>query len=941
MTNNLTIYNLSTLKFFVKIKIDIFNTPYVNKLNPMFDKVPIPEKGRSNRQKEIADKKKELGYNSEGQLTNIQKALLFHTFDTSPDTQSSEKYTANGSKREPSIGAETSDKSIFAASSSAISIKDQKFSAPELKQEVRQNKAKMQTSIKGSMRPTIPKKSEKQIKKEELDRDYWMSQTRGPAAKMQFQLKYGREQLVAQFSRKHYQKFVKGELTQLKRNKAETRGFRSKVNVFERQLQRDNIRFGSAEYIQRAKAFFPGFDPVSSLMKTDPTIVVNDNPALENEADVMGKKAAEGKAVDSKIKPPTEPVSNKVDSEEGSPKTAAEKGVDAIESAIDRKKTIKLDIPFSFKGCNGKISVAGIPRSKNEDKSEAKLAFGNFSGEYLSGKLNASLVKGEQSIVLPGGLVLKFEFEALKLNSDKELDVATLSLTGEKSFKAGGLKGTVFEPYLQTLVDVNSAVKLSVSLESNLNPPDVKRYKKLMNRNKQIRKLESEADVIQNTLKDIEESLDNRKEKFFSENLHKLDDDLDLDQKKKILEKQFKEEIKPLNNKVVDYKNRLRELKKEARRIQKRSETLLKRIKSPILKAVNSSLIKKSAALLIKIGKASDLVESIVFVLKSFTIVVAGGKLTLLKGESVDDMSLHDTSDLLMKTLHDAATDKVVPKGDIPSNKRPEAIPKEIAKQIPDEQVEDISSKLPGHGFPTKNASEASDIDKLGQGNIGSGSNNKTAGNKTNLNTERVDQTEGESDTDKEINTPTKKGNAPKGSEGVEPDGRTLVGGQATGEHNLEAASDGGNSGIDFGTGDTEVTIEENTEITNTSTLEVKGAGDNETEQLETKDFGVFDYIRDEEVSGVTASCQVYATVDDSMRGKENLEITLNVVARYAGTLYTIYFERVKVKVDIGSFKGELWHYVKILESVTAEGDKGRASLNAGKIYKVRPYVKN
>ena len=177
------------------------------------------------------------------------------------------------------------------------SKKGQELIGHELTHVVQQKEGRVKSPNIGDMKPTIPQKSERQLKREELDKDYRASK-KGPAAQMQFQLKYNKDSVASLYNQKHFAKYVKNGLMQLKRNKHAAHAFRAKSNAFQRQLQRDNISFNSEEYIQRAKDFFPDFDPVSPLLKADPNFQVNENKALEHEADVMGKRAAEGKNSD-------------------------------------------------------------------------------------------------------------------------------------------------------------------------------------------------------------------------------------------------------------------------------------------------------------------------------------------------------------------------------------------------------------------------------------------------------------------------------------------------------------------------------------------------------------------------------------------------------------------------------------------------------------------
>lgn len=253
----------------------------------------------------------------------IQKKETESNSSTSTNNESSKSGLPNevNSKMESAFGTSFKDVSIHTNDKSATGLgalaytqgkdvhfapgqfnpnskKGQELLGHELTHVVQQKEGRVNSPNIGDLMPSKPIKSEKQLKREELDRDYRASRTGDPTAKVQFQLKHGKEKYKSDLTQRHYNQFAKGELKQLKRNKHEAHTFRSKTNAFERQLKRDNISFGSEEYIQRAKNFFPGFDPVSPLLKADPNFQVNEDIALEQEADVMGKKAAEGNVVD-------------------------------------------------------------------------------------------------------------------------------------------------------------------------------------------------------------------------------------------------------------------------------------------------------------------------------------------------------------------------------------------------------------------------------------------------------------------------------------------------------------------------------------------------------------------------------------------------------------------------------------------------------------------
>lgn len=183
------------------------------------------------------------------------------------------------------------------------SQKGQELLGHELTHVVQQREGRVMPMPKmEEMQPTVVQKTEKQLEEEKKREVYKQAKAKGTIGKMQYKMQYkmqhGKDQLNRDYSKKHFNNYVKGEIAQMKRNRQNATMFRSKANNFERQLSRESISFGSEGYIQRAKASFPGFDPVSSTMDAMNNAPVSDSPTLEQEADTMGKKAAEGKSVD-------------------------------------------------------------------------------------------------------------------------------------------------------------------------------------------------------------------------------------------------------------------------------------------------------------------------------------------------------------------------------------------------------------------------------------------------------------------------------------------------------------------------------------------------------------------------------------------------------------------------------------------------------------------
>jgi hypothetical protein len=157
---------------------------------------------------------------------------------------------------------------------------------------------------KGKVKP-MPKladikpqqKSKETQAKEQQHAEMWGAQFKTPEEQMQLKLKYGYTQLKSDIARTRYQNFKSSSITQLKRDNQDTRLFRSKAKQFEHVVAQRKVAYGSEAYIQLAAKYFPGHDFSVNMPEQPVQMAINDSPTLEKEADVMGKKAAEGNDV--------------------------------------------------------------------------------------------------------------------------------------------------------------------------------------------------------------------------------------------------------------------------------------------------------------------------------------------------------------------------------------------------------------------------------------------------------------------------------------------------------------------------------------------------------------------------------------------------------------------------------------------------------------------
>jgi pyrrolidone-carboxylate peptidase len=139
------------------------------------------------------------------------------------------------------------------------------------------------------------KKSNEIISKEQQRNETWGAKYNSPKEQMQLKLKYGLTQLKSNIAQKKYKQFKSNSIAQLKRDRMHTRFFRSKIKQFENKLTQKKIAYGSNDFIQLAAEYFPDQDFSTGSQDFFLSTTINDSPSLEKEADIMGKRAADGR----------------------------------------------------------------------------------------------------------------------------------------------------------------------------------------------------------------------------------------------------------------------------------------------------------------------------------------------------------------------------------------------------------------------------------------------------------------------------------------------------------------------------------------------------------------------------------------------------------------------------------------------------------------------
>lgn len=345
----------------------------------------------------------------------------------------------------------------------------------ELTHVVQQKQGRVKSPNIGDMQSTVVRKSEKQLKKEEQRKETFGMVHKSLGEQIQLKMKYNPEGYKSEIARNSFNNYTKTQLKQLKRDKQNTRLFTSKKSNFERALVQRKIRYGSEDYVQLAAKFFPDFDATVNLPE------VNNSPTLENEADVMGKRAAESKSVEvsgkgSGVQKQEEPESNAIPQE--TPSEIIQKAYEAYSAGdIGMPEFARRIIPYASTNSSDILALfSKLPSTETDTfayalsantKSTNLLFFSNELLQTISSRIDTVLTKNrDENIAEKSKVDQVLEVKATPKGRLYVL-VNQPSLTQEDVATAKELIGQLSESerpgYLKKLLPLEAATDLSAT----------------------------------------------------------------------------------------------------------------------------------------------------------------------------------------------------------------------------------------------------------------------------------------------------------------------------------------------------------------------------------------------------------------------------------------------------------------------------------------------
>ena len=642
---------------------------------------------------------------------------------------------------------------------------------------------------------------------------------------------------------------------------------------------------------------------------------VNDDPKLENEADEMGKKAAEGKVVNKDVTKSNKTIQKKdtIENQPQSTNPPTPINPDSGKDKSERKDDLKLkspvknkmqysfsrkikdfDLKFVFNIYQNSGTKVTFETENRNYVNKLKLEFCELTTDFAKNKVAAYLTKGSVEIVeIFPGVYMELIAETFSLDSSGDFNL--VKLKGQMAFKANAETIGKIKPELGAL-GYNAEIKVEIG--TALNPKDVRRYKQMIKLSKNVKEHIKNIAALKS---EVEELTKLHGDAFVEEKLLEKGKDRENLKFIKKMERKFRKNLKKLAPEIYNKSKEIIDKKKTIKTARAKIKDLVKSTNNKVLKALGSKLIKRFSKFLKTLSKFAIIVDVLIQFFKTMAVLGTGGKMKLIgkNRKSLGSTSFMDMSKMYMQMIKNLATGKEMPSGGEPSAEMPEPVDKNVDSKGTGKDGESSGSASASGGGQKdytdeekKSAEIGSSLQEENEGED-SASESINLENWNNKNEEKADKLEDGT----EVELPEKE------------------------EAQIEPRED----------------LKENK---GTSSFEGEPAKEND-EKLETKDFRVANLLYGEEISGVRATCHVYANISDDMRNIKGVYIPLNVVSRYGDTLYTIQFKRVNVKVGLGKFKGEIWHYIRVLESVVAEGELGRASLEKDKIYKIRTYENN
>jgi len=368
-----------------------------------------------------------------------------------------------------------------------------------------------------------------------------------------------------------------------------------------------------------------------------------------------------------------------------------EKRFEKILPATKKVKLKTFDIKLSF----GTLKVAAIiQNSDNSDKKDSQVEIAKFSHTLLK-KAEESFASANFTLIeFSPYLKLDLGAEFFKINSDGEFDMLKASAKLSQTLSKSQVKETPFAEIADKIPESASLI-VEIELELDLSIKEAKALSLLKVNEAQLDVLDNETKQIQKEIRELNAEKIKKQNAFIDKELKDIEFKDEKHKKKLIekLEKKFNKQNKQIRESIDNLKDKLRKQKKIVKKLEQDARNISDSIKSKFLKKLNNSFIKKCGSLLAKIAKALDYIEIVFSVLKISIMLWSGAKMRLFKGESLSDISLSEISEILEQTMLDKILGKEIPEGDEFTTERPEAVYPNSGNLTEDENLEAIEAE--------------------------------------------------------------------------------------------------------------------------------------------------------------------------------------------------------------------------------------------------------
>jgi len=368
-----------------------------------------------------------------------------------------------------------------------------------------------------------------------------------------------------------------------------------------------------------------------------------------------------------------------------------EKRFEKILPATKKVKLKTFDIKLSF----GTLKVAAIiQNSDNSDKKDSQVEIAKFSHTLLK-KAEESFASANFTLIeFSPYLKLDLGAEFFKINSDGEFDMLKASAKLSQTLSKSQVKETPFAEIADKIPESASLI-VEIELELDLSIKEAKALSLLKVNEAQLDVLDNETKQIQKEIRELNAEKIKKQNAFIDKELKDIEFKDEKHKKKLIekLEKKFNKQNKQIRESIDNLKDKLRKQKKIVKKLEQDARNISDSIKSKFLKKLNNSFIKKYGSLLTKIAKALDYIEIVFSVLKISIMLWSGAKMRLFKGESLSDISLSEISEILEQTMLDKILGKEIPEGDEFTTERPEAVYPNSGNLTEDENLEAIEAE--------------------------------------------------------------------------------------------------------------------------------------------------------------------------------------------------------------------------------------------------------